>query len=108
MTVTPTTKANIFSSLGILTLIASSIYAMGSSGLNVHSGEILIFLFLLFAGFLIVPSIFFMLALKIVKSFENEEQSTMQKVAIVSTVILGLALGVIIVGIIWIIIRQRS
>jgi hypothetical protein len=105
---TQPTKAIISSSLGILSLVGSTIFAMLPSGLNVHSGEVFIYLFLLLIGFMGAPTFFFIKAVTIVKPFQkSEQQSSVQKLAIVVTAVLGLALGVVVLGFVWTMVAHR-
>jgi len=69
----------------------------GRSGLNVHSGEIFLYVFILFAFGLLIPFICFFKALDVVFLEMRWESFDKKAHAVILTAILGILIGVVLV-----------
>lgn len=96
-------KALVSSLVGILSLVFSTIFAIGPSRLNVHSGEVLVYVGLLVLGFVVIPTLCLVYAWIQIRHRESQpEQTTLDKAGILATGILGLALIGLVATFVWV------
>ena len=79
--------------LGLTSILISYLVAISSTGLNVHSGEIFIWILILLTLGVIVPIMLFVKSLEIVRFKLGQEESKVKTYSILLTYCLGIILG---------------
>ena len=79
--------------VGLISIIAVVVVANSSTGLNVHSGEIFIWILIMLILGIIIPLVSFLKSLEIVRFKLGEEKSNIKTYSIILTYLLGAMLA---------------
>ena len=87
--------------LGIISILTSYLIGISSTGLNVHSGKIFIWVLILLTLGVIVPTILFVKSLEIVRYKLGQEKSKIKTYSVVLTYSLGTVLVGLLLLLLW-------
>lgn len=91
--------------VGLVSIFSACLFGTFSTGLNVHSGEIFVYILILFALGVITPIVAFMKSLEIVRFKLGEEESRMKTYTIILTYSLGTVLTGTTLFTLWVILK---
>jgi hypothetical protein len=94
-----------YSTIGLVSVFISYIVANTPSSVNVHSGEIFIWILILLIFSIIIPTI---LLIKSVRTLTNnlaQAKTNVKTYSIISTIALGVSIALVIITLIWTILK---
>lgn len=94
-------KGIYYPALGLTSILTAYLIGISSTGLNVHSGEIFIWILVLLTLGIIVPIILFVKSLEIVRYKLGQEKSKIKAYSIVLTYSLGTILTGLLILLLW-------
>jgi hypothetical protein len=98
-------KALYYPIVGLVSILGAYLFGTFSTGLNVHSGEIFIYILILFTLGLVIPVICFVKSLELVRFKLGKERSKIKTSVIILTYALGTILAGLLIFILWTILK---